>query len=298
MNTNKTILYDAGEIREINQIIKVATTLSESWFRGHPEKYGNLTPKIFRSEYIQKIAVKSDTESSVIAEFKRVAPALTQNTLNQDDHLGWLFLMQHHGTPTRLLDWTENALVALYFAVKNFSEGEDGELWAIHPSSLNEKSYQHYAEANKSNKILQYLADEPYLAISPSAGNEGKQEELAKKCGLDKIPQYPLALCPTMNFPRMVNQLSTFTIHPTPSILRQKNTILDLLGDNKKYLVRYIIPYDSKLKLIQDLKTLGISRRTLFPDLDGLSQTIMETLFHTPLGYNPPLPPRFLRRRN
>lgn len=44
MNTNKTMPYDAGEIKDINKVIKVATTLSMSWFRGHPEEYGNLTP--------------------------------------------------------------------------------------------------------------------------------------------------------------------------------------------------------------------------------------------------------------
>ncbi len=289
MNTNKTMPYDAGEIKDINQVIKVATTLSMSWFRGHPEKYGNLTPKIFRSEYIQKIAVKSDTESSVIDEFKRVAPALTQNIPNQDDHCSWLFLMQHHGTPTRLLDWTENALVALYFAVRNFSDGKDGELWAMYPYSLNEKGYQCRAIATKSNKILQYLAEEPYLAIIPVSDNQERQEKLAKEIGLDKIPPYPLALYPTMNFSRMVAQLSTFTIHP---ILRQGNTIPDLITE-KKYLVRYVIPQHCKLNLINDLKSLGISRRTLFPDIDGLSHTIMETLFHTPLGYNPPDPPEF-----
>lgn len=290
MNTNKTMPYDAGEIKDINQVIKVATTLSVSWFRGHPEKYGNLTPKIFRSEYIQKIAVKSDTESSVIDEFKRVAPALTQNIPKQDDHCSWSFLMQHYGAPTRLLDWTENALVALYFAVRNFLDGKDGELWAIYPYSLNEKGYQCADIATKSNKILEYLAVEPYLAINPVSGNQERQENFAKAIGLDKIPRYPLALSPTMNFPRMVAQSSTFTIHPIPH--QGKNTIPDLLTD-KRYLVCYIIPQDCKLNLINDLKSLGISRRTLFPDLDGLSQTIMETLFHTPLGYNPPDPPEF-----
>ena len=290
MNANQTMPYDAGEIREIKQIIQVATTLSKSWFRGHPEKYGNLTPKIFRTEYIQYIVVEPDTEHNIIDHFKRVAPALTKNIPNQDNHCDWLFLMQHHGTPTRLLDWTENALVALYFAVRNFSDGKDGELWAIYPYSLNEKSYQCYAVAPNSNKILQYLAEEPYLEIPPATGNKGKQEELAKKCGLDKIPQYPLAVYPTMNFPRMVAQLSRFTIHPIPH--QGKNTIPNLLT-YKKYLVRYVIPRDCKLNLINDLKSLGISRCTLFPDLDDLSQTIMETLFHAPIGYNPQYPPEF-----
>ena len=290
MNTKKTTTYDAGEIREIKQIIEVATTLSRSWFRGHPEEYGNLTPNIFRSAYIQKIAVSPDTEYNITEYFKRVAPALTQNIPNQDDHCGWLFLMQHHSAPTRLLDWTENALVALYFAVENFLDGEDGELWAMYPHRLNENGYQCSAIATKSNKILQYLATEPYLAIHPLVVNHVEHKKLAKECGLSEIPQSPLALFPTMNFPRMVAQLSTFTIHPIPR--QGKNTIPDLLKD-KKYLVRYVIPQDCKLNLIKDIKSLGISRRTLFPDLDGLSQTIIENLFHTPVGYNPPNPPEF-----
>lgn len=295
MNANQTMPYDAGEIKDINKTIKVATTLSMSWFRGHTKitYRDSLTPKIFRDEYIPQNVVKPDTESSVIEEFKRVAPALAQNTPNQDDHLNWLFLMQHHGAPTRLLDWTENALVALYFAVRNFEDGKDGELWAMYPYFLNKEGYGFNGIATQSNGILQYLAKEPYLAITPISDNQERQEKLAKEFGLSEIPQYPLALYPIMNFPRMVNQLSTFTIHPSPSILRQKNTILDLFGDNKEYLVRYIIPYASKLKLIQDLKTLGISRRTLFPDLDGLSQTIIENLKHTPSWYNPQGPPEF-----
>ncbi len=290
MNTNQTTPYDAGEIREIKQVIKVATTLSRSWFRGHPEKYGNLTPKIFHPEYIEKISTKYETESEVVEEFKRVAPSLAKNIPNQEDHSSWLFIMQHHGAPTRLLDWTENALVALYFAVENFLCGKDGELWAMYPPELNKKSYQRADIATKSNKIFKYLVEESYLAIPPAMGNIKKQEELAKKYGLDKIPHYPLALYPTMNFPRMVAQLSRFTIHPIPH--QGENTIPDLLTD-KKHLVRYVIPRDCKQNLINDLKSLGISRCTLFPDLDGLSQTIKETLFHTPLGYNPPEPPEF-----
>lgn len=290
MNINKTMPYDAVEIKDIYQIIEVATTLSKSWFRGHPEKYGNLTPKIFRKDYLQNISVNYETELEVIEEFKRIAPSLAKNTPNQDDLSSWLFLMQHHGTPTRLLDWTENALVALYFAVENFSDGKDGELWAMYPQRLNEAGYQCAYIATKSDKILQYLAEEPYLAIPPATGNERKQDELAKKYELDKIPQYPLALYPTMSFPRMVNQLSTFTIHPIPH--QGKNTISDLLTD-KKYLVRYIIPQDCKLNLISDLMSLGISRRTLFPDLDGLSKTIDKKLIHEPIGYNPPNPPEF-----
>jgi hypothetical protein len=50
----------------------------------------------------------------------------------------WYFLMQHSGAPTRLLDWTEGALIALYFAVRNKLDATDAAVWVLDPWSLNE----------------------------------------------------------------------------------------------------------------------------------------------------------------
>ena len=75
-------------------------------------------------------------------------------------------------------------------------------------------------------------------------------------------------------FPRVVVQLSTFTIHPRP---RPGETIVDLLP-NEEHLVRYVVPGDNKRKLRTDLAALGITRTALFQDLDSLSKTIVDEL--------------------
>ena len=107
-----------------------------SWFRGHTKLCGELTPRLFRKEYVEIQQWRPLLEFSLINNFKRGAPALQANLPNQDDHIAWLFLMQHHGAPTRLLDWSKNVLVALYFAVfENLAS--DGELWAMYPDELN-----------------------------------------------------------------------------------------------------------------------------------------------------------------
>lgn len=258
----------------IGHVIAVATTLSKSWFRGHARAYAELTPRIFRTEYEPLHAFREDLEFSLIEDFKRGAPTLTDSTPSREDHAAWLFLMQHHGAPTRLLDWTESALVALYFVV-NEHLSDDGELWAMYPDVLNKHNgFQGIPTPN--NPILRYLAAEPM---------HNNPKKLAKELGLDNIPAHPLAVQPPMHFPRMVAQLSTFTIHPRPN---QNRTIPELLVD-ERHLVRYLIPRNSKGELQRGLAALGITQRTLFPDLDSLSKSIVSE--HRIVAYSPPNPP-------
>jgi len=260
----------------IEQAVELGTKLSMSWFRGHATVHNELTPRIFRSEWDNKVymALRPSLEFLMIEDFKRGAPALTEKTPAYDDHVSWLFLMQHHGAPTRLLDWTESALIALYFSVRD-APTEDAELWVMYPYALNRRSgFDGIPTPN--NPIMKFLAGEP---------SHNSPERLAKELGLNAIPRHPIAVQPPMQFARMVAQLSTFTIHPRPT---PGGTIPELLCDPQN-LARYIIPRDRKRQLLLDLSALGIGRRSLFPDLDALCQSIVTK--HKFVAYTPPEPP-------
>lgn len=96
-------------------------------FRGHSHPDFKLIPGIGRGGHTSKTVQKY--ESSVFATFKRAAlPHLRQEP---KDDWAWLTIAQHHGLPTRLLDWTMNPLVGLYFAVIGH-EGADGRLYALY----------------------------------------------------------------------------------------------------------------------------------------------------------------------
>jgi hypothetical protein len=82
-------------------------------FRGVTNVAHSLIPKIGRSKHLSEDMVLH-CEERLFSEFKRRAPAFLERTPQND--WDWLFLCQHHGLPTRLLDWTQNPLVALYFA--------------------------------------------------------------------------------------------------------------------------------------------------------------------------------------
>lgn len=253
------------EIKEINDLIKVGTKLYPFWFRGHSRCFENLRPKVFRKTEKLKAIVSGGSreyEFAYIEEYQRKVPMFTDN-IPERRNIEWLFMMQHYGAPTRLLDWTENILVAAYFAVQE-NEEDPGEIWVISPQRLN----KHYAGGKClwlwDSPQVSYLAKEPFWRDSPS--------ELAKKLGLIKYPETPLAFCPPLNNPRMVAQSSVFTIHPEPDD-KESNAITSLLKNNEKdtEIVRCIIPHKYKGQISDDLNKLGINRTRLFPEQESVA---------------------------
>jgi len=269
------------KITKIEEAVTIGIVLERHWFRGHPKIYKYLNPRIFRNiyrdEFYQKM--RPDYEYSVIEQFKLVTPSLYSNIPGKEDDLEWLVLMQHYGVPTRLLDWTENILIALYFAVKDFPD-DDGEIWTLYPLALNKNGSDFWGMPTLKNPFLQYLAKEVNY-------KEDNKLELVKKLELTGIPKYPVAFYPVLNFVRMVVQSSTFTIHPFP---KNGNHIEDIL-EEEKYLFRYVIPAKYKKNLLQNLNSLGIKNYKIFPDLDHFAQDIISE--SKIVAYNPKEPPKF-----
>ncbi|MGD0547872.1 MAG: FRG domain-containing protein [Terracidiphilus sp.] len=100
------------------------------WFRGHANHSWHLEPSLARSG-------KLVAELQLMKQFKQNAFQFL-DVPPQDEH-EWIFLMQHYAIPTRLLDWTENPLIGLYFAVQDFpgSKKPPAALWCLYPQELN-----------------------------------------------------------------------------------------------------------------------------------------------------------------
>lgn len=254
----------AREIKKFEDLIEIGTTFGQNWFRGHSKVIGELTPGIFRKEYKDPLylCLNPNPEFRIAVNFKREAPSITKELPDYRNHLEWLFLMQHHGTPTRLLDWSENILIAAFFAI-NSDFNEDAEIWSILPWHLNSLNGLDGLPLME-NKILSFLAHEIF---------HSNPKELAQEYGLNNIPQIPIALLPPLSHPRISAQQSCFTIHPEPQI---GFSIPEVIVE-EKYLVRYIIPKALKKDIEKKLLYLGINYRTVFPDLDGLAKSIKQS---------------------
>lgn len=118
-------------IQSVEELLKMAATYFAEprgmWvFRGHSDISFSLIPSVGRSVFASKSRAKY--EQSLFDIFCREARGYLAALPN--DEWEWLSLAQHHGLPTRLLDWTMNPLVALYFAV-SASPGQAGEFFAL-----------------------------------------------------------------------------------------------------------------------------------------------------------------------
>jgi hypothetical protein len=163
------------------------------------------------------------------------------------DHSLQLALMQHYRLPTRLLDWTESPLFALFFATKEMDD-MPGVLWALSPSVLNQLDFDTHQLLSPSRDDVRELFKAPF-GLSDTR--------------LDKVG----ALAFMRVDARMAAQLSTFTIHDI-------RVALEARVESSRYLHKFVIPADAKRSLRLELLDLGIRESALFPDLDHLAEEL------------------------
>jgi len=246
--------YADRKIRSVAQLMGVLKQQRTSnkivWHRGHGRSDWNLVPSLAR------IPAHLTAENALIKRFKQNAiPHLAAPSLTEWE---WMFLMQHHRAHTRLLDWTESPLAALYFAVRNSNRLEsEGAVWCLDPIALNKEAHFEFI----------------FETEVPAFGHDKELDSyLPSRLTIDTKSQlYPLAIVGPRNTPRMAAQLGTFTIN---------HTLHDPIEEIGKadHVWKWVIPADAKNGISKELPHLGISRLTLFPDLDSVAELSMELL--------------------
>lgn len=223
------------------------------WYRGHCNVEWRLLPGILRSLPTSEDILAS--EDKYLQKFRQCSKVLLNNT--PSTQFEWLFWMQHHGVPTRLLDWSESPLVALYFALNDstHSTEHDGAVWILRP-----------VELNKASSI-----DEIYDNFIPAFDDEVLKPYTPEYMkGMRRAQSLlPIAFIATRNNPRIQAQQGTFTIHHL-----DVKAIESVASSTTSHVSKIHIPKAAKQGLINELELLGISRFQLFPELDSIAEII------------------------
>ncbi|MGV8895045.1 MAG: FRG domain-containing protein [Rhodoglobus sp.] len=213
-----------------------------AWYRGQVDADWKLKPSVQRRrEWI-------DTETAMLTRFRQLT--VSRVVRPPEDDWGWICLAQHHRLPTRLLDWSENPLVGLYFAVEE-DEGVDGKVFAMNPHGLNTKNF------GSDIGVLLLGRDERVDPYSPYKAGSAKAS--------------PLAVVAPQRFDRVVAQAGTFTV-------THHLDAADFETDSGSLVESWVIPLTKKQDIRNELAMLGISAATVYPDLDRISVMIRQEM--------------------
>jgi hypothetical protein len=218
-HTSTITVSDLSDLIAATQETRTRFKNDAAWWRGHAKAEWSLEAQVFRKNPERPERPLYD-ETALIGHFVSRAPPRSHGPCPEfDDYFGWLFLAQHYGLPTRLLDWTENPLVAAYFAVIRAPSDSDACIWALWPTRLNRAS-------DAANGLVQ-IRDPNVKKIAESAftGNKSREEVMA----LDGQEIDP----------RMLAQMGRFTIHSDPTPLEQ-------IPESADWLRQFVIPSDRR----------------------------------------------------
>jgi FRG domain-containing protein len=231
------------------------------WYRGVSKATYDLKPKIYRKpEFaaVRKYNRAKTDEDEVRRGFKSSARQLMTEPHLPDDEKGWYFLMQHYGAPTRLLDWTDGALLALYFSVRDLRKPRDCAVWVLDPSWLNTQTLDDEDDTYLSGIMLpEWKETDPWFPMPFEETLHAKQ---------------PLALDPPHVARRVAVQRSHFTVHGT-----DRNGLDRLASRAHSRLIKIVILASGVAEILDDLEIMGVVETTVFPDLEGLCRELMRT---------------------
>jgi len=229
-------------------------------FRGQSDASWDLEPTLLREirRLNQSEEVKLQVEQRCLQVFKSQAHLhISTNLLSATkDTVSWWTLMQHHGAPTRLLDWSGSLYVAAYFAVAGHGD-LPGSVWVAHVGTV--------------ISLMKELHDEQDFPRS----EEGIMDRFLQP----GAPHSLLFVEKRTQTDRMAMQQGLFTI--SRNILGNHGAILrdvSLNQTNEMHLLRLIIPAKQKKHFLKKLINMNITAKALFPGLDGLGRSVRELL--------------------
>ncbi len=202
-------------------------------------------------------------ELHMLRNFRKYAAG---GAVPQDSVWNWLALAQHHGLPTRLLDWSFSPYVALHFATFDPSQFHvDGVVWCVDYVKI------HALLPDALNRV----ADEEGVDVFTAELLDKVADTLPKLDAMGREGPFLVFLEPPSLDERIVNQFALFSLMSSPTL-----NLGQWLHARPDVYRRLIIPAELKWEVRDKLDQANVTERVLFPGLDGLSRWLKR--YYTP----------------
>ncbi len=253
-----------------------------------------LKPSIGRYDHLQSKSFRErdELERDVLEVFSNHLVTHVQHLPRSE----WeaLAIAQHHGLPTRLMDWTENPLVALYFAVRETKTDDEGEPMdsAVYVLISDPARYTDFSRS-------QHLSVEPVKDLATTPGHEetgyaafgveelegeandsaeATEDEDTPDAGSGKIPEVPLPFEITENVIYHPPHISP-RMRAQDSVLLACHRPFEALEDRDW--LEIVIYHEAHDDIRRRLDQYGVFDRQLFPDLDGIAKWLRYRVFES-----------------
>lgn len=231
------------------------------WFRGQRRADWPLTPTALREPFN---SLDARIQHGMFIDFRRRALASIEREPRTT--WGWLYLAQHHGFPTPLLDCTESSHVALFFALlrkpgTSMKRESDACVWLLNPGELNQRGWGF-------SDVVVVAEDDASELLNPVL-----RGTIAEK---DGKPVALLSLIPEYVTDRLRAQRGAFV-----AFSWEPEGLMRMIAEAPGQLADVVVvPADAAALLEHELDVAGVAESTVFPDLDGLSAELARRADH------------------